>query len=177
MEVLKNNNIKLQGVYLPGTKSYTSVPLLYLESYYQELEDGKKLEDVWQKIAQDYQKCQEAEISIDGISSREWDYETIKKSLTVYVRNAQENIDFLTPIIRSQLKSVVDIQADRIAGLVAKTCIQAGAAAYLSAEALNSFVPEKERKSFVEAYDAARKKAVSYIRASDTTENSKKQDI
>ena len=57
MEVLKNNNIKLQGVYLPGTKSYTSVPLLYLESYYQELEDGKKLEDVWQKIAQDYQKC------------------------------------------------------------------------------------------------------------------------
>ena len=65
------------------------------ESYYQELEDGKKLEDVWQKIAQDYQKCQEAEISIDGISSREWDYETIKKSLTVYVRNAQENIDFL----------------------------------------------------------------------------------
>ena len=45
MEVLKNNNIKLQGVYLPGTKSYTSVPLLYLESYYQELEDGKKLED------------------------------------------------------------------------------------------------------------------------------------
>lgn len=95
MEVLKNNNIKLQGVYLPGTKSYTSVPLLYLESYYQELEDGKKLEDVWQKIAQDYQKCQEAEISIDGISSREWDYETIKKSLTVYVRNAQENTDFL----------------------------------------------------------------------------------
>ena len=88
----------------------------------------------------------------------------------------QENIDFLTPIIRSQLKSIVDIQADRIAGLVAKTCIQAGAAAYLSAEALNSFVPEKERKCFVEAYDAARKKAVSYIRASDTTEN-KKQDI
>lgn len=26
---------------------------------------------------------------------QEWDYETIKKSLTVYVRNAQENIDFL----------------------------------------------------------------------------------
>ena len=46
-----------------------------------------------------------------------------------------------------------------------------------AAEALNSFVPEKERKSFVEAYDAARKKTVSYIRASDTTENSKKQDI
>ena len=91
---------------------------------------------------------------------REYTMQGIRGILT------QENIDFLTPIIRSQLKSVVD-----------KTCIQAGAAAYLSAEALNSFVPEKERKSFVEAYNAARKKAVSYIRASDTTENSKKQDI
>lgn len=94
-EVLKNNNIRLQGVYLSGTKRYTSVPLLYLEPYYQELENGNKLEDVWKKIAQDYQKCQETEISIDGIFSREWDYETIKKGLTVYVRNAQENADFL----------------------------------------------------------------------------------
>ena len=94
-EVLKNNNIKLQGVYLSGSPSYTSVPLLYLESYYQELENGKKLEDVWQNIARDYQKCQETAITIDGISSKEWNYETIKKGLTVYVRNAQENVDFL----------------------------------------------------------------------------------
>ena len=72
---------------------------------------------------------------------REYTMQGIRGILT------QENIDFLTPIIRSQLKSVVDVQADRIAGLVAKTCIQAGAAAYLSAEALNSFVPEKERMS------------------------------
>ena len=32
-EVLKNNNIKLQGVYLSGSPSYTSIPLLYLVSY------------------------------------------------------------------------------------------------------------------------------------------------
>lgn len=94
-EVVKNNNTRLRGVYLSGSKSHTSVPLLYLESYYQELKNGKELEDVWQKIAQDYQSCQETEISIDGIPSREWDYETIKKSLTVYVRNAEENADFL----------------------------------------------------------------------------------
>ena len=48
---------------------------------------------------------------------REYTMQGIRGILT------QENIDFLTPIIRSQLKSVVDIQADRIAGLVAKTCI------------------------------------------------------
>ena len=50
---------------------------------------------MWQNIARDYQKCQETAITIDGISSKEWDYETIKKGLTVYVRNAQENVDFL----------------------------------------------------------------------------------
>lgn len=86
---LKNNNIKLQGVYLSGKPSYTSVPLLYLESYYQELENGKKLEDVWQNITPGLSKFQEAAITIDGISSKEWDYEIIKKGLTVYVRNAQ----------------------------------------------------------------------------------------
>ena len=30
-----------------------------------------------------------------ALELEQWDYETIKKSLTVYVRNAQENIDFL----------------------------------------------------------------------------------
>ena len=94
-EVLKNNNIKLQGVYLSGNPSYISVPLLYLESYYQELENGKKLEDVWQKVAQDYQNSQSIDISIDRIPCENWNYETIKKGLTVYVRNAQENADFL----------------------------------------------------------------------------------
>lgn len=87
----------------------------------------------------------------------------------------QENIDFLTPIIRSQLKSVVDIQADRIAALVVKTCIQAGAAAYLSAEALNSFVPEPYRKSFLEAYEAARKKALKYMKMSDDSKQDNEQ--
>ena len=103
-EVLKNNNIKLQGVYLSGSPSYTSVPLLYLESYYQELENGKKLEDVWQNIARDYQKCQETAITIDGISSKEWDYETIKKGLTVYVRNAQKNVDFLQIVLMKYVR-------------------------------------------------------------------------
>lgn len=103
-EVLKNNNIKLQGVYLSGSPSYTSVPLLYLESYYQELENGKKLEDVWQNIARDYQKCQETAITIDGISSKEWDYETIKKGLTVYVRNAQKMLIFLQIVLMKYVR-------------------------------------------------------------------------
>ena len=81
-ERFKNNNIKLQGYICPGSPSYTSVPLLYLESYYQELEERKRsLKMCGKNIAQDYQKCQETAITIDGISSKEWDYETIKKGV------------------------------------------------------------------------------------------------
>lgn len=77
----------------------------------------------------------------------------------------ESNIDFLTPIIRNQLKSIMDIQFERLASMTAKTCIQAGAAAYLSAEALNSFVPVQNQKNFLDAYDAARKKAVQYLKS------------
>lgn len=76
----------------------------------------------------------------------------------------QDNIDFLTPVIREQLKSVLTPMLERISSLQAKTCIQAGAAAYLSAQALSSFVPISEQKDFLEAYEAARKKAVQYMR-------------
>lgn len=78
----------------------------------------------------------------------------------------EKNIDFLTPIIRSQLKSIMDMQYERQAAMIAKTCIQAGAAAYLSAEALNSFVPDDKKRDFLSAYEAARKKAVQYLRSS-----------
>lgn len=83
----------------------------------------------------------------------------------------EENIDFLTPIIRQQLKSIMDLQYDRLATLIAKTCIQAGTAAYLSAEALKSFVPANQQRNFVEAYEAARKKSLQYMKSGiDTLE-------
>ena len=78
----------------------------------------------------------------------------------------QQNIDFLTPIIRRQLESVIDLRFERLATMTAKTCIQAGTAAYLSAEALNSFVPVQNQRSFIDAYDAARKKSLQYLKDS-----------
>ena len=78
----------------------------------------------------------------------------------------QQNIDFLTPIIRRQLESVIDLRFERLATMTAKTCIQAGTAAYLSAEALNSFVPVQSQRSFIDAYDAARKKSLQYLKDS-----------
>lgn len=82
-----------------------------------------------------------------------------------------DNINFLAPIIREQVKSVMDIQFDRLAAMTAKTCIQAGTAAYLSAEALNSFVPLQNQKSFLDAYEAARKKSVEYLKKGVTSES------
>lgn len=77
---------------------------------------------------------------------------------------SQQNIDFLVPIIREQLSSILDPAINRLTSLSAKTCVQAGAAAYLSAEALNSFVPPDKSQDFVEAYESARKKSVAYLR-------------
>ena len=76
----------------------------------------------------------------------------------------EKNIDFLTPIIRRQLESIMDAKMERLASMTAKTCIQAGTAAYLSAEALNSFVPVSHQQNFIEAYEKARKKAVRYLK-------------
>lgn len=96
---------------------------------------------------------------------REFSSKGIRGELT------EENIDFLTPIIRKQLKSIMDSQYNRLATLIAKTCIQAGTAAYLSAEALKSFVPANQQRNFVEAYEAARKKSLQYMKSGiDTLE-------
>lgn len=101
---------------------------------------------------------------------REFSSKGIRGELT------EENIDFLTPIIRTQLKSIMDVQFERIATMVAKTCIQAGTAAYLSAEALNSFVPVQHQRAFMDAYEAARKKAVGYMKISSNLQDEKQEE-
>lgn len=75
-----------------------------------------------------------------------------------------DNIDFLVPIIKEQLKSILDPSVNRLAALSAKTCVQAGTAAYLTAETISKFVPPAERMDFVASYESARKKAVHYMK-------------
>ncbi len=77
---------------------------------------------------------------------------------------AQDNIDFLVPIIREQLQLVLAPSVERLAKISVKSCVQAGAAAYLSAEALAKFVPEEYQMDFEESYETARKKAVRYLK-------------
>ena len=83
----------------------------------------------------------------------------------------ENNIEFLAPIIREQTKSVIEPLMERMISLQAKTCIQAGTAAYLSAEAILKFVPPAQRAEVKEEYEAARKKAVIYMKEkTDTSE-------
>lgn len=89
---------------------------------------------------------------------REWSMQGLNGTLT------QKNLDVLVPIIREQLRSILDPAVNRLASLSAKTCVQAGAAAYLSAEALHSFVPPERSQEFLEAYESARKKGVIYAK-------------
>lgn len=76
-----------------------------------------------------------------------------------------DNLEFIVPIIREQLRDVLQPSVERLASLSAKTCVQAGAAAYLSAECMSCFVPPQDRMEFGEAYTRARKKAVSYTQS------------
>ena len=55
---------------------------------------------------------------------------------------SRSNLDYISKIIRTQLRDVMQPSVERLAALSAKTCVQAGTAAYLSAEAIAKFVPD-----------------------------------
>jgi len=89
---------------------------------------------------------------------RDWAIEGLNGQLT------KDNIEYLTPIIRRELQSVIGPYMERMISLMSKAGIQAGAAAYLSAEAIAKFVPPEDQQDVQETYMAARKKAVGYMR-------------
>lgn len=76
---------------------------------------------------------------------------------------AAANITFITGIMREQLKDVMQPYVERLAAISAKSGVQAGAAAYLAAEAIAKFVPDNMQAEVSETYEQARKKAVAYM--------------
>lgn len=97
-----------------------------------------------------------------GLSMNQLGRNFIYKGLDGQV--TEDNIEFLAPVIRNMIKSVLEPEMERLISLTAKTCIQAGTAAYLSADAILKFVPEEQRSEVVESYTAARKQAIEYTR-------------
>lgn len=87
---------------------------------------------------------------------RDWAIQSLK------TQAGADNIDLITSIMREQLKDVLKPSIERLAALSAKTCVQSGTAAYLTAEAIARFVPEDLQMDVQESYEAARKKAVEY---------------
>lgn len=81
----------------------------------------------------------------------------------------ENNLDVIVPIIREQIKSILEPSIERVISLTAKTCIQAGTAAYLSADAIYKFVPAAQREEVENSYDAARKKSVQYMKSKVNT--------
>lgn len=89
---------------------------------------------------------------------RDWTIQGLNGTLT------QDNLDMITPIIREQIKAVIQPMLERMIALEVKTCIQSGTAAYLSADAILKFVPPAQRNEVQDSYEAARKKAVAYLK-------------
>ena len=91
---------------------------------------------------------------------REWTKQGLNGEL------AEKNLDVITPVLREQIRSAIDPKLERLISLVAKTCIQAGTATYLSADAILKFVPAEQREEVRESYEKARKQAVAFMRTS-----------
>mgnify|MGYP000043535399 FL=1 len=77
---------------------------------------------------------------------------------------SESNIDYISNIIREQLRIVMQPSIERLAALSAKTCIQASTAAYLTAETIARFVPVELQEDVQQVYEDARKKGVRYTK-------------
>jgi hypothetical protein len=90
---------------------------------------------------------------------RSWAEQGLNGTLT------EDNISVLVPIIREQVENVLSPKMERMIALTVKTCIQAGTATYLTAETIANLLPDELQLDYREAYEAARKKAVAYIKS------------
>lgn len=77
---------------------------------------------------------------------------------------SDDNIDFITNIIRTQLKDVMQPSVERICSLIAKTCVSSAQSTYLNAEAIAKFVPQDRQEEVNEVYEKARIKAIEYTK-------------
>lgn len=84
---------------------------------------------------------------------------------------SEANIDYICKIVREQLRIVMQPSIERLAALSAKTCIQASATAYLTAETIARFVPVELQEDVQLVYEEARKKGVRYTKTKTVDED------
>ena len=108
--VMKNNGVVLQGLSVRNGETNKVEPVLYLEPFYKEYQDGRSLEDVWRKIAEQYDAAQK-EVQNVSISIA---YEKIKNGLFVSVCNAEQNAQRLQGIPHDIREDLALIYQSRI---------------------------------------------------------------
>ncbi len=108
--VMKNNGVLLQGLSMRNGKINKAGPVLYLEPFYKEYQDGRSLEDIWKKIAEQYDAAQK-EVQNVSISIA---YEKIKNGLFVSVCNAGQNVQRLQGIPHDIREDLALIYQSRI---------------------------------------------------------------
>lgn len=93
-DVLKNNNIHLKAISVVSERN-SATPTIYLESYYEELNQGKHISDIAEEIFEMYQKNSGTlEIELDDFM----DYSFVKERITYKVINYDMNKEMLKKI-------------------------------------------------------------------------------
>ena len=85
----------------------------------------------------------------------------VEKGLAIEL--GEENINIIAQVVKKQIDTALYPHTERLAALSAKGAIMSATSVYLSAQALQDFVPVERRREFKDAYEAARKKAVTYV--------------
>lgn len=120
-ETLKNNGIILTGLVIQGEKNIT--PNIYLEPFYNQMEEGKEWSDVMKTIAEVYQEMQNSVLEFDTES---FSYENVKDRLFVSVVNAEKNEKLLQSVpheIKEDLALVYRARLDIDIGLGSGTVL------------------------------------------------------
>lgn len=88
MEISKNNGAMLVGIscHMPDNKT---APVLYMESFYNEVQQGKPMEQVMKNIAECLTEAAQIEITSQALDMEE--YKAIENYLTVAVVNTRAN--------------------------------------------------------------------------------------
>lgn len=111
---------------------------------------GKQIEDI-NRFAE-----------IKGYNFSEAVRELCDKGLQIQVSN--DNIDLVAEIIEERLRSILKPQVERLAAISAKGAIMSATSSYLNAQAIVDFVPKERRREFLEVYEKARLKGISYVK-------------
>ncbi len=95
-----NDSKKLVLKRIDGDKVISvRIPGAYLDSYYEEIQQGKNMESVWECMAASILDILEGDISVENILILASSYELLKENLSVRIINAEKNQDLLKDVL------------------------------------------------------------------------------